>query len=765
MIKFMHLIKLFLCMALSVAMLAACDRGSDGVPAVSADFIETEDPNRFLLFLNQQAGLPPGRYTIVAATFAVGESGDFRIGVELDDGSLLSFNGSWVSSGGMDETSVDNPRFDFTMPHTGGAIIGITADVQTCLYLLDSGGSVVAGQQGVDLCTNPQVINLAPSKINTAENAAAYYQAIDPLGTRTTLQDWITANGFGQPCGAINPCEVHVIFRDTRDLGYGRSMFVRRSDDGSVAIYVENFQVDAVPGLQYTELNLDAAIDDARRWHFGSNAIEFSTYPYGLGEPRDGEITFATTGGQAPLFTKFYSFVPDEPADPNTVERLSLTVDLDERGEKSMPGPCISCHGGKSRPLLPDGTLPPPIPGGVPGDLQAQLQPIEVNTLGFSEEPGYTRADLEAGLRFINQAVLDSYRIVNEQYTGVQGYWNSDAAAEVLKGWYGGNTADPMDYTLPANAFNEDYVPLAWRPNVNTNNPPAGADTLFKEVVGPNCLVCHSKRGTDKQSDIDFSSYAKFIGHAAQIEDFVYDRGIMPMGLLNFDEFWDNSAPGKAELLAGFIPGFSHQNTDGTAQQPGRPIAVIAAPANTNVPITLSGEGSYFSDSYQWRIVSSPAGSSPTLSGIDTARPVFNTDIDGAYQIELTASGSAAQDTEVVTITVNSALPVPTAIRFNPDIRTVLQANPLGTTCVSCHAAAGEPGVPVYYTDAQVEGRELYAEVISRVNFKEPLDSLLLSKPAGNHHFGNLIDGFDLGGGDRTNYDLFLAWILEGAPR
>jgi hypothetical protein len=63
-----------------------------------------------------------------------------------------------------------------------------------------------------------------------------------------------------------------------------------------------------------------------------------------------------------------------------------------------------------------------------------------------------------------------------------------------------------------------------------------------------------------------------------------------------------------------------------------------------------------------------------------------------------------------------------------------------------------------------VEGRDLYLQVLQRVNFKEPVESLLLRKPSGNHHFGGLIGGFDLDG-DRTNYDLFLNWILNGAPR
>src|SRR5690606_31450358 len=100
-----------------------------------------------------------------------------------------------------------------------------------------------------------------------------------------------------------------------------------------------------------------------------------------------------------------------------------------------------------------------------------------------------------------------------------------------------------------------------------------------------NCMVCHSRRGTNLGSDqaggtrqdIDFSSYERFIGHAEQIERFIFDKGVMPLGILNFDAFWDNSGPGRAELLASHLPGFSRYDDDGGVLKPGRPIAVAAA--------------------------------------------------------------------------------------------------------------------------------------------------------------------------------------------
>lgn len=804
----------------SIVLLAACSRGGDGVPQLDPDFIATEDPNRFLQFLNTQVGLPAGTYTIVAGTQAVGRSGSFTVTVERDDGATRSFNGSWtLSDGPSAATGGGNPGFTYTMPYSGGATFRISSSVATCLYLLDPGGQVKAGQfdvggPGEDLCANPTTIDIETpaSKINLEANAKAYYRAIDPDNTRTTLQDWMDANGFGTDCGdgSTTSCERHVIFRDTKDLGYGRDMYARRNPDGSFAVFVRNFRVNALPGLQYTTFNLDAAIannvdparQDSIQWHFGSNAIEFSAYPYGPGEPRadyaldnlQGGV-YATNDGSAPMYAKFFTFRPDDVNDPNTIERRLDLVNLDGRGDKSMPGPCIACHGGMSRPLLADGELPAPIPGGIPGDTQSQMQVIEVNTVTFSEVPGWTCEDLAEGIHFVNQGVLSTYETVQSQYGGVLGYWQPEFGAELIKGWYGdfAGATDPNDFTIPNTSCDYlrnnfyDYVPAGWQPDPNTGTPPPGADDLFREVIAPNCMVCHSRRGTNlgtdeaggTRQDIDFSSYERFISHAEQVERFIFHKGVMPLGGLNFDAFWDNSGPGRAELLASHLPDFDSFNSDGSVRRPGTPIAVIAAPRNTSVPLIVSAEGSSFATSYQWSIVGSPAGSSPTLVNASSARATFDTDMNGEYQLRLVV-GNGDTQSEAVTalVTVSNLLPLPSSLRFDPHIKNVLQ-NDAGPNCDRCHAPQTSPGtpiagIPVHYTDAQVEGRDLYEGVMQRINFKEPIESILLRKPSGNHHYGRCREGFDLTdtpgdcngtNGDRSNYDLFLNWILQGAPR
>ncbi|HEX5055263.1 MAG TPA: hypothetical protein VFX02_02075 [Gammaproteobacteria bacterium] len=843
-----------------MVLLTACSRGGDGVPVLDPDFIAVEDPNRFLQFLNAQVGLPAGTYTLVAGTENPGVSGDFTITVTRDDGSTRNFSGSWTSSDGQNAVAGGgNPDFSYTMPYSGGATFEISSSVDTCLYLLDPGGSVKIGQSGGDGCTNPRKIKVETpfSRINLEANAKAYYHAIDPpldengdidfangTSTRDTLDKWKKANGFGKKCDQYfidrdELCETHVIFRDTKDLGYGRDMHARmeKNPDGSVkrfAVFVRNFRVNALPGMQYTTLNLDAAVSnnddptgyDNIQWHFGSNAIEFSSYPYGTGEPRaDYAATlpggvYATNSGEAPLYAKFFTFRPDDVTDPNTTERRLDMVDLDSHGFKSMPGPCISCHGGMGRAQLPvdndgDGLFDfaPPIPGGIPGDTQSQMQVIEVSTITFSDAPKWTCEKIRKRLHFINQGVLSTYKTVQDQYGGVLGYWQPEFAAELIKGWYGdsnANAEDPSDFTIPNASCDHlqnhfyDYVPKDWRPDPNTGTPPPGADDLFREVIAPHCMVCHSRRGTNlgtnqspgTRQDIDFSSYERFISHAEQIERFIFHKGVMPLGGLNFDAFWDNSGPGRAELLASHLPGFNSFDSKGKVQRPGKPFAVIAAPRNTNAPVILSAEGSSFADSYSWEIIDTASGSDPAeLSGADTARPVLSVDAggEGEYTIRLTARKGSDTDTATVTVAIDNSLPLPSSLRFDPDIKNVLQNN-VGPNCDRCHSPQGTPGgglvagIPVFYVDnndfpfgdpgydpfRQPEGRDLYDNVLLRINFKEPVESLLLRKPSGNHHFGECREGFDLTdtpgdcngtNGDRSNYDLFLNWILQGAPK
>jgi mono/diheme cytochrome c family protein len=597
------------------------------------------------------------------------------------------------------------------------------------------------------LFPNPQKQADGTLQTNTQEYAEAYYRAIDPGNERDTLAKYKAKNGFETGTGT----EWNVIFGDRRDLGYGRRMYMRQNPDKTMAFYVENYLIQAGPAYAYSPLNLDAAIVRDSRWHVGTNAIEFTPGP----------------NGGAP-FPKFYNY--------NAAGVRQLFVNLDNRGLKAMPGPCISCHGGRGDALTPpDATgkrLFNLVQNGVSqqrGDVQARLHPFEPDVFDFSTtRAGWSRAELEASIKAINTAILCTYPLTapssapEDQCRRTVGgsEWQS-TAANLIKNAYGGDG-------LPSPTFIDDYVPESWLK--------AGQSTLYKEVVATSCRTCHAMRGTNAQSDIDFNAYDKFVGYADRIKTHVFDRGNMPLAFIVYDAFWDD--PRRPALLADFLQaqGYNVRDAQGNVIRPGRPLA-DPGPSRVSTPgaIPLSAEGSLYSNGYAWTLVSGPSGASIADAG--SVRATLNASTPGTYVVRLVTSNGSAQSVPVdVTVVVNPLLsPAPSAIRF-ADIKAVMQST---ASCTQCHNPVGTPPMPpVFYTNEDRNGdgtvgdatddRWFYEEVRGRINFTEVGASPLLRKPSNNHHGGRLVLGFDTtkepGAPERARYDLFLNWILNGAP-
>lgn len=606
------------------------------------------------------------------------------------------------------------------------------------------------------LFPNPQVQPDGSLQTDTLAYAEAYYAAIDPTNAKDNLAKWKAANGFDSGTGT----QVSVVFGDVRDLGYGRRLTGRQNPDGTIAVMVENFLVEPAASYTYSTLNLDAAVLEDRRWHLGTSTLEFSPGP----------------GGGA-SFVKFFNF------DPSTGAR-TLAADLDGQGEKAMPSPCATCHGGRGDPLTP------PDAGGNPlfpllangasitrGDLLARMQPLEVDRFDFHTLPGFTRADQEAALKTLNMMVLCSYPIaapsafpedacrrvanINE--------WRGTADA-LIKSAYGGDG-------LPNALFADSFVPSTYAD--------AGQTALYQTVVAPYCRACHLVRGigqqADRQSDIDLHTFAKFQGQAGRTRAHVIDRGDMPLAKIVFEGFWGD--PTSVNLIATFLEGegFNVRDAGGAVLRPGRPVA-IPGPDRV-VPqgaTTLSATQSLFADSYRWTIVSGPNGTVPATNAALTnpisAQTTFTATADGAYVVQLVASGAGIDSTPaLLNVVVNNTLaPAPSALRF-ADVKAVLQ-----TGCIGCHKVGGFLSPPIVFTDIDRNGDAIvdatdelwfFTEVRGRVNFTDIVASPLLRKPSGAHHAGGPLAfaGFDTslaaGQAGRANYDLIVNWISNGAPQ
>lgn len=608
----------------------------------------------------------------------------------------------------------------------------------------------VSGPDRFLLFPNPQVLAGGTFETDSLAYAEAYYAAIDPNNDKDTLDKWKAANGFGNPATGALGQTPSIAFGDVRDLGYGRRMTARQNPDGTIAVFVENYAVNAGAGYTYTPLNLDAAVLRDPGWHVGTNAIEFSPGP---------------NGGAS--FAKFYTFAPSG-------ARL-LAANLDGRGNKAMPGICINCHGGRADPLTPvdlvsGKPLFPLVANSVSqhrGDTQARLHMLNVDHLDFSASAPYRRTDLEAVLKTINRMVLCTYPLAGAPAGAEDGCrpaaganeWQAPAAA-MLKAAYGGDN-------LPNATFSDTYVPPFW--------VAAGQTSLYRNAVQSACMTCHIQRGTANQSDISFIDYAKFLEYSPRIKAHVFDRGNMPLAKIVADRFWGTASAG---VLGDWLQGQGYTvRSNGALLQPGRPVADPGPDRTLRFgPTVLSAANSQFASTYQWSIVTNP-GNAGTLTNATSATPTFTATANGTYVLRLVVgNGSTQSAPQDVTLVVNNALaPEPGAIRFS-DIKAVLQTPGM---CVTCHVPPGTLAVkpPIFYSDIDRNGdlvvdatdtHWLYKEVRGRINFTDLAASPLLRKPAGHHHNGAQQPGFDAtqlpGHPDRANYDLFLNWILNGAP-
>lgn len=736
------------------ATLGGCGRGDDTGIQSSSTVAATVD---FLIFPNPQPSLGTGDYDVVITNNAATPF-NYTLTVTTTYGSVQTFTGT-LANGASTTVSFEQllPGGATVSLNNGGALgtLRLCASSASCT---SSNDIAVSGS-----VANPS-IELPRHQIDSTAYATAYYAAIDPLNERDTLAKFKAKNSFGTDCSPNGTTEFEVRFRDVIDLGYGRHLCVRGNTAaaGDTAAWVENFQVTAVPGQKYGPLNLEAVVTDDRRWHVGTNAIEYSQGPSGTGA----------------RFAKFYTFNPDG--------TRRLLVDLDGRGAKAMPVPCISCHGGHALPLTAAGLFPA-IRTSARGDTLSRLQPLNVGTLDFSLIPPYRRADQEASLKAINQVVLCSYprlgAAVDPEDTCRPASTNSEwsgTAAEMVKSWYGGNGMINL-------AFDDTFVPSNW---TDATTGVTGSQNLYQTVVAPACRVCHVLRGNLNENGIDFTSYVRFadtdpsFGYNSRIKHHVFDRGNMPLALLKYEHFWESTAP---TTLASFITGAM---SGGSVLQPTRPVAKPGPDRTivTGVAARLSAAESNNAVSYRWRITSANAANA-TLINANTIRPTFTSNVNGVYDVELIVSNGTTDSTpatlrigSVTTLNDGAALlsfTDPADIRFS-DIRTILQ-EPVtyGCTMSGCHTnpTVHPSGPPVYYGNYDRDGdadtdaddlHQFYLDVRARVNFTDIEASRILFRPSGHHHPGGLRPNFDTsvtpGSAGRGAYDIFLNWILHGAP-
>src|SRR6266853_1237867 len=644
--------------------------------------------------------------------------------------------------------------------------------------------------------TDPFAQDGGTFETDTTQYAAAYYAAIDATNAKDTIDKGRAQNGFAGYAIPVRPGTEHLaVFRDVKDLGYGRRMTGRRnSDDASVAFYVENYRVSPNGSADYaSELNVEAAIRRDTQWHVGTNAIEWNTtpclnvangYPYNYDPPDcDGSVKFA----------KYYNF---SSADGTR----QLAVDLDGHGKKAMPGPCITCHGGRGDPLTPNDVSGNPrfplvenLPSRKRGDVHAKLHGQNVDSFSYSTtQAGFAKSDLQPFLKDFNQWILCTYPApVAASVTGTWGTCNrplaganewQGTAGPMIEPWYGGSG-------MPAAAFSDTYIPTGWNTNTAIPGTAFTDTTLYQNVVAPYCRTCHILRGTKNQDDLDFMKLGTpaagvtpatgFLSYADRIKVHVFDRGNMPLALIPHSDFWNSTAP---QMLASFVEsqlGAGTATAGGTPLVPGRPIADPGPDrmVRTGANAALTGENSLFASTFSWTMVSGSA----TITNANAMVAIFNAGVAGNYVVRLTVGNGASTASKDVTITVDDNFPDPLNIGF-AQVKNVLQNVLHGGTvrCTDCHTAVVNTFTstrvpPIWYTNFDRDGSGgidatddtwFLKALAGRVNLTEIGASPLLRKPTGNHHNGlKVIDTTDTstnGNGGLRNYSILYNWVLAG---
>ena len=132
------------------------------------------------------------------------------------------------------------------------------------------------------------------------------------------------------------------------------------------------------------------------------------------------------------------------------------------------------------------------------------------------------------------------------------------------------------------------------------------------------------------------------------------------------------------------------------------PIATAASapPVVAGTPVTLDGSASSDPDNdplgFAWSL-SAPPGSTATLSGAATARPVFTPDVPGTYTVTLTVSDGTASASASVTLTASAPPPVvPPAIALD-------QAEPLSGS-VKLSLTGTVTGAVTWFADLRLLG-------------------------------------------------------------
>lgn len=279
---------------------------------------------------------------------------------------------------------------------------------------------------------------------DSRQSSCAYYKsfgavgACDSQGNPTaaiSFNDWKRARKLS-PYNGLN-AETSATYVNKMDLNLVRRMVATKVASNDIAFYVCNHPGPLTTSQLEVDQVIDTALSDLKQ--VACVAMEFAVTP-------------GTNNNQP--FTKFLTFGPDG--------RLLLSINLDGRGEKFMPGACVACHGGSQyRGSFPSIGTPSP-------NLGSNFLPFDTGNFLFASRSDLTEPMQSAAIKALNYLVKDTATVTQP----------GGAITALVDGWYSGGTSDSLD---------KEYLPSFWAGNGTT-----GAAAFYKGIVARSCRTCHA---------------------------------------------------------------------------------------------------------------------------------------------------------------------------------------------------------------------------------------------------------------------------------
>jgi hypothetical protein len=517
-------------------------------------------------------------------------------------------------------------------------VSGLAAAATVPASLVMPAASVTASSDGLIAA-----VNGARAPLDTSASAHAYYDTIDPTHVKGNLTDWLTQNGFN-PNVSGWAADAHAVYTNNFDLGFGRDMYLKfgACDNGAASLPLQQ----RIGKCDVATVVVNYASDQAAANRVNpivAVAMEYSAVP-----------------GTGARFVKFYTFAPDTRT--GAFQRVT-SVDLDHRGQQSMPQACVVCHGGTPGTVTTsNGVSSYSAPTYLPaGNVGAGFLSWDLDSFFFSDtDPGFSQKAEDAALKaqYTRANQETQFKMLNSgAYLTLDDPNRFALERELLEGWYGG-------VGLP-NGFTGTFVPVGWQPG-GANSNPADSGMLYSNVFARSCRACHvlqappagidprTAAGTDMQMhaaascgpaattsgavtvhQVPMGCYWEFAS-ATNLAQRLSD-GDMPFARRTMDRLWvqpDGSASAGTALQSHF----SNQSPAVPIATPGTSIARISAPPQFGV-----------SQQQSYDVQMDTSATQPLFTGGVPA------DIGGAVRLD----GTASAFPDVVSWSVNACTGTP----------------------------------------------------------------------------------------------------------